>query len=64
MIDSGADISILKFNEINPYQIINTNNRSKLTGISNEVTETLATTNTNLYFENGTTINHMYISFS
>lgn len=60
IIDCGADVSLFKVDKINPMQIIDTANKTRLTGITSGTVHTLATTITDLYFEHGLSIQHTF----
>lgn len=60
IVDSGADVSIFKLNKVAPKQIVNSANIIKLTGITENSLETLATTDTELTFGNNLTVNHTF----
>lgn len=60
IIDCGADVSLFKVDKINPMQIVEAANKTRLTGITNGTVSTLVTTVTDLYFDNGLSIRHTF----
>lgn len=60
IIDSGADISLFKINKIKPDRFVSTANKIKLTGITDKTVETLASTDTEIFFENGLKVKHTF----
>lgn len=60
IIDCGADVSLFKVDKINPMQKVDTANKTPLTGITNGTVSTLATTVTDLYYDNGLSIRHTF----
>ena len=52
IIDTGADISLFKAQNIRPGHIVNIANRIQLTGITENTIDTLGVINTDLYFNN------------
>lgn len=57
IIDCGTDISIFKISKLNPNYLINLTERIRLTGITDDTIETIASAETDLYFEGGLYIN-------
>lgn len=60
IIDCGADISIFKRSKIHPSYLINITEKIKLTGITDDTVETIASAVTDLYFEGGLCIKHKF----
>lgn len=60
IIDCGADISIFKISKLNPNYLINLTERIRLTGITDDTIETIASAETDLYFEGGLCIKHKF----
>ena len=52
IIDTGADISLFKAQNIRPGHIVNIANTIQLTGIRENTIDTLGVINTDLYFNN------------
>lgn len=60
IIDCGTDISIFKISKLNPNYLINLTERIRLTGITDDTIETIASAETDLYFEGGLYIKHKF----
>lgn len=60
IVDSGADISLFKINKVRPDRIVNIAKKNKLTRISDKTIETLASTDTEIFFENGLKVKHSF----
>lgn len=60
IVDTGAEISIIKQGKLNATQIFNPNIVFKVTGITDGVTTTIGEANSNITFSNGLTVNHSF----
>lgn len=60
MIDTGADISIFKLNKVLENQLIDSNQKCTISGISGEKMETFASADTFLTFQNATTLKQRF----
>lgn len=60
IIDSGADISIMKVDKLLPHQVVDRSKNYRITGITDGVKETLAEAITPLKFNNGLIVNHNF----
>lgn len=60
IIDTGADVSLFKAQNICPTQVVNINKKIKLKGITENSVETLGIVNTALCFNNSLTLNHNF----
>lgn len=60
IVDSGADISIMKVKNILPNQLINKTKQFNITGVTDGIRKTLAETTTSLHFSNGLVIHHNF----
>lgn len=60
IVDSGADISVFKGEKILPNQRINMNRRYRINGITSSTIETIAETETALFFEENISIVHNF----
>lgn len=60
IVDSGADISIMKVKNILPNQLINKTKQFNITGVTEGIRKTLAETTTSLHFSNGLVIHHNF----
>lgn len=52
LVDTGADISLFKRNKIDPHQIVNRSNISRIKGVTEGHTNSIGTTNTEIFVEN------------
>lgn len=60
IIDSGADVSLFKINRVKPDRFVSTANKINLTGITDTTIETLASTDTEIIFDNGLKVKHNF----
>lgn len=60
LVDTGAEISILKPGKINPDQIVNTADKCKISGINNYTVDTLGTTETTIKLDTENEIEHSF----
>lgn len=60
LVDSGADISIFKLNNVLAHQHIDNTFKTKITGITEGEIETLGATKTMLEFGNGSQVEHIF----
>lgn len=60
IVDTGAEISILKQEKLNPMHLFNPSKVFRVTGITEGVTNTIGEANTDITFLNGLTVNHSF----
>lgn len=60
LVDTGAEVSILKPDKINPNQIIDTNEKCTITGINNHTVDTFGTIITSVNVNSQNEITHKF----
>lgn len=58
LVDTGADISILKANIVNPSELVNVDENCSVSGITQQKLQTLGTITTDIICPNNTSIQH------
>lgn len=60
LVDTGADISILKANIVNPTELVNVDENCSVTGITQQKLQTIGTITTDIICSNNTSIQHKF----